>query len=130
MYYNKAILAGFLVRDPELRYVPSGTAIGTFALAVQDRYGEKKETCFIDVTTFGKLAENVCKFTKKGSNVLVEGRLQLQTWERHGRKRQKHQVVAMSVVFITKATEEVNATIPEATVLPVPTDDDIDLEPF
>jgi single-strand DNA-binding protein len=133
MYYNKTILAGFLVRDPELRYLPSGTAVGTFTLAVQDRYGEKKDTCFIDVTTFGKLAENVCKFTKKGSNVLVDGRLQLQMWESKGQKRQKHQVIAMSVIFITRTTEEVNvpnATVPNTTVPPVLTDDDVDLEPF
>ena len=115
MYYNKIIEGGFLTRDPELRYLSTGTAIGTFTLAVQDRYGEKKETCFIDVTTFGKLAENVCKYVKKGSNVLVEGRLQLQTWESNGQKRQKHQIIGSGVTFITRQDEGTDTGAKQAT---------------
>lgn len=127
MYYNKVIEGGFLTKDPELRYLPTGTAIGSFTLAVQDRVGEKKETCFIDVTLFGKIAETICKYLKKGSNVLVEGRLQLQTWESNGQSRRKHQIIGSRVVFINRVDDTAKEAPATTTV---PPDLDPEFEPF
>src|SRR5688500_15469276 len=84
--FNKVILAGNLTRDPELRYTPSGTAIAKFGLALnrkwKDQSGEtKEEVTFVDVDAFGKQAELIGQYLKKGQPLLVEGRLRLDTWE-------------------------------------------------
>jgi len=104
-YYNKVILVGNLTRDPELRFLPSGMAVCSFGLAVNTtfkRSGETvKETCFIDVTVFGKQAENVHEYLSKGRSVLVDGRLRYRTWEdQEGKKRSKHEITAQTVQFI------------------------------
>lgn len=85
--FNKVIIAGNLTRDPELRYTPSGLAIAKFGLAVNRRWkdgqsGEQKEeVTFVDVDAFGKQAELIGQYVKKGQPLLVEGRLRLDTWE-------------------------------------------------
>lgn len=84
--FNKVIIAGNLTRDPELRYTPSGMAIAKFGLAVnrrwKDQSGEQKEeVTFVDVDAFGKQAELIGQYMKKGRPILVEGRLRLDTWE-------------------------------------------------
>ena len=84
--FNKVIIAGNLTRDPELRYTPSGLAIAKFGLAVnrrwKDQSGEQKEeTTFVDVDAFGKQAELIGQYLKKGRPLLVEGRLKLDQWE-------------------------------------------------
>ena len=98
--YNKVILMGNLTRDPELKYLPSGTAVARLGLAVNRTYtdrqsGEKKEeVCFIDLDAFGKTAETMNEYLQKGRTVLVEGRLRYQTWETDdGQRRSKHDVV-------------------------------------
>jgi len=84
--YNKVILVGNLTRDPELRYTPKGTAIAKIGLAI-NRYfttetGEKKEeVTFVDVDIFGRTAENVGQYMRKGRPILVEGRLRLDQWD-------------------------------------------------
>lgn len=84
MSLNKVLLLGNLVRDPEVRYSPKGTAYAKFSLATTTSYqhnGEKKEeTAFIDVTVFGKTAEKIGENCKKGTPIFVEGRLKLDTW--------------------------------------------------
>lgn len=103
---NKVMLMGNLTRDPELRYTPKGTAVGEIGLAVnrkvKDGDGWKDETTFVDVTIWGKVAENVSQFLKKGRGVFVEGRLQLDTWEDKdsGQKRTKLKVIGESVQFL------------------------------
>ena len=84
--FNKVILAGNLTRDPELRYTPSGMAIAKFGLALnrkwKDQNGElKEEVTFVDVDAFGKQAELIGQFLKRGQPLLVEGRLRLDQWE-------------------------------------------------
>jgi len=97
--YNRVILLGNLTRDPELRYIPSGTAVTDIGLAVSDKYKNKsgewvEETTFVDVTMWGRTAEVACEYLSKGSPVLVEGRLKLDTWEGNdGQKRSKLRVV-------------------------------------
>ena len=103
---NKVILLGNLTRDPELRYVPSGTAVANFSIAVNRTYkdgaGEKKEdTSFIRVVVWGKMAEICGEYLTKGRSVLVEGRLKSRAWETpEGQKRSALDVVATSVQFL------------------------------
>jgi len=100
------MLIGNLTKDPELRYIPNGTPVADFGMAVNrewtDREGEKhSETCFVDVVAWRKQAEVCDQFLTKGSLVYVEGRLQLDTWETpQGEKRSKHRVVAERVQFL------------------------------
>lgn len=96
--YNKVILVGNLTRDPELRYIPSGTAVTDIGLAVNDRRknasGEwVEETTFVDITLWARTAEVACEYLGKGSSVLIEGRLKLDTWEKDGQKQSKLKVI-------------------------------------
>ena len=103
---NKVFLMGNLTRDPELRYVPSGTAVANFTVAVNRPYkdgtGEKKEeVSFIKVVVWGKMAEVCGEYLSKGRPVLVEGRLKSRAWEaQDGQKRSALDVVATSVQFL------------------------------
>ena len=103
---NKVFLMGNLTRDPELRYIPSGTAVANFTLAVnrpyKDNAGEKKEdVSFIRVVVWGKMAEVCGEYLTKGRPVMVEGRLKSRTWEgQDGQKRSALDVVAVNVQFI------------------------------
>lgn len=103
---NKVFLMGNLTRDPELRYVPSGTAVANFTVAVNRTYkspsGEKKEDAsFIRVIVWGKIAEICGEYLSKGRPVLVEGRLQSRSWEgQDGQKKSALEVVASSVQFL------------------------------
>lgn len=95
--FNKVILVGHLTRDIELRYTTAGAAIGNSAIAVTRKYtlnGEKREeTCFIDLTFFGKQAEVSNQYLQKGSRLLVEGRLKFDQWQdSNGQNRSKHSV--------------------------------------
>ncbi len=105
--YNKVILVGNLTRDPELRYTPKGMAIAKIGLAVNRNWtsesGEKKEeVTFVDVDIFGRTAENVAQYMKKGRPILIEGRLKLDQWDdkQTGQKRSKLGVVAETVQFL------------------------------
>ena len=98
--FNKVILVGNLTRDPELRYTPKGTAIAKIGLAVNrvwtNEAGEKKEeVTFVDVDVFGRTAENVGQYMRKGRPILIEGRLKLDQWDdkQTGQKRSKLKVV-------------------------------------
>ena len=108
---NKVFLVGNLTRDPELRYIPSGQPVVTFTVAVNRAYnsqsGEKKEeVSFIRVVAWARLAENCNDYLKKGSPVLVEGRLQSRSWDaQDGTKRSTIEVVAQSVQFLSRNTK-------------------------
>jgi single-strand DNA-binding protein len=96
--YNRVILVGNLTRDPELRYIPSGTAVTEVGLAVNDRRKNSAgewvdETTFVDVTLWGRTAEIASEYLNKGSSVLIEGRLKLDTWEKDGKKNSKLRVI-------------------------------------
>ena len=105
--FNKVILMGNLTRDPELRYTPKGTAIAKLGLAVnrvwKTETGEtKEEVLFIDVDAFSRQAETIGQYLKKGSPVLVEGHLRLDTWDdkQTNQKRTKILVAAENVRFL------------------------------
>ncbi|MDD5173868.1 MAG: single-stranded DNA-binding protein [Candidatus Omnitrophota bacterium] len=106
---NKVLLIGNLTRDPELRYVPSGTAVATFSIAVNRVYtsqaGEKKEeVAFIRIVVWGRRAEVCGEYLSKGSPVFIEGRLQSRSWEgQDGQKRSTTEVIADNVQFLRGA---------------------------
>ncbi|HNQ74647.1 MAG TPA: single-stranded DNA-binding protein [Verrucomicrobiota bacterium] len=105
--FNKVILVGNLTRDPDLRYTPKGTAIAKIGLAVNrvwtNEAGERKEeVTFVDVDIFGRTAENVGKYMRKGRPILIEGRLRLDQWDdkQTGQKKSRLGVVAETVQFL------------------------------
>ena len=102
---NRVILLGRLVRDIELRYTQSGAAIGSCGIAVTRKFsvnGEKREeTCFIDITFFGKQAEIANQYLGKGSKLLVEGRLKFDQWtDNNGNNRSKHTVAVENMEML------------------------------
>lgn len=105
--FNKVMIIGNLTRDPEIKYTPKGTAIADIGLAVNRNYttesGEKREeVTFIDVTLWGRVAEIVGEYCKKGRPLFVEGRLQLDTWDDKatGQKRSKLKVVGENIQLL------------------------------
>jgi single-strand DNA-binding protein len=102
--FNKVILAGNLTRDPELRYTPKGTAIARLGIAVNRRWksesGEMKEdVTFVDVDAFGKTAETIGQYLKKGRPILIEGRLRYETWEDKQTKQKKSKLGVVMETF-------------------------------
>jgi single-strand DNA-binding protein len=105
--FNKVILMGNLTRDPELRYTPKGTAIAKIGVAVNrvwtNEAGEKKEeVTFVDVDIFGRTAENVGQYMRKGRPILIEGRLKLDQWDdkQTGQKRSRMGVTLEGFQFL------------------------------
>ncbi|NPA54003.1 MAG: single-stranded DNA-binding protein [Aquificae bacterium] len=129
---NKVFLIGRLTRDPEIRFLPSGTQVTTFTLAVKRAYKTKdssewkEETYFFDIEAFGFLAERVGKQLNKGTQILVEGSLRQDKWETpSGEKRTKIKVFAEKINMISPATKTEKSTVSseEPTI-------DIDTEDF
>lgn len=110
--YNKVILMGNLTRDPEVRYTSSGTAIAKLGIAVNRYWSNKdgqkqEETTFVDVDAFGRQAETIGQYLKKGRPIMVEGRLKLDQWDdkQTGQKRSKLGVVLDRFEFIDSRGE-------------------------
>ncbi len=104
MYLNKAMLFGNLTRDPELKALPSGMNVCNFSIATnrvyKDRDGKKQEqTDFHNVVVFGRTADMVAQYLKKGSSAYIEGRMQTRSWEQNGEKKYRTEVIADSVQF-------------------------------
>jgi len=105
--FNKVLLMGNLTRDPELRFIASGTAVASFGMAINRKYKQgdewKEDVCFVDITVWGKQAENCAEYLNKGRAVFVEGYLRLNSWETEaGEKRSKLEVVANTVQFLNR----------------------------
>lgn len=106
MYLNKAVIIGNLTRDPELRALPSGAKVATFGVATnrvwydKDR-NKKEDTQFHNIVVFGRPAETSAQYLKKGSQVLIEGRMQTRSWDDKstGEKKYRTEIVADSVQF-------------------------------
>jgi single-strand DNA-binding protein len=104
--FNKVMLLGNLTRDPELRYLPSQTAVVEFGLAINRKYkGQdgsiKDETCFVDCQIFGKPAEVLNKYCRKGNPLFVEGRLKFESWTKQdGSKASKLRVTVETFQFL------------------------------
>jgi single-strand DNA-binding protein len=107
--FNRVVLMGNLTRDPKVRQIPSGASVADLGLAASETYKSKngetvETTCFVDIVTWGRQAETCGEYLKKGSPVLVEGRLQLDQWESpEGEKRSKMRVRADKVKFLGKS---------------------------
>lgn len=105
MYLNKALIIGNLTRDPELRSLPSGIQVASFSVATnrvyKDKEGNKKEQAdFHNIVVFGRQAETTAQYLKKGSSVLVEGRMQTRSWDdKDGQKKYRTEIVADRVQF-------------------------------
>ena len=104
--FNKIILVGNLTRDIELRYSQGGSAIAKTGIATNRKFksqtGEQKEeVCFVDITFFGRSGEIANQYLRKGSKILVEGRLQFEQWtDQTGQKRSKHSVIVESMQML------------------------------
>lgn len=106
--YNRVIIIGRLTRDPELRYTPNGTAVASFTLAVNRKFN-REETDFIDVVAWRQSAEFCANYGSKGRLTMVEGRLQVRTYEtQEGQKRRVTEVVADELRFLDKAGTSYN----------------------
>ena len=111
--FNKVILAGNLTRDPELRYTPKGTAVARIGMAINRTWktetGEtKEEVTFVDVDAFGRQAEVIAQYMKKGRPLLIEGRLKLDQWEDKNthQKQSKLKVVLDGFSFLGTRGED------------------------
>src|SRR6266550_3059867 len=103
--FNQAIVMGNLTRDPELRTTPGGQQVASFAVATNrtwmDASGERKEAVeYHEIVAWGKLGELATQYLSKGRKVMVIGRLQTQSWEKDGVKRQRTEIVASDVNFL------------------------------
>ena len=110
--YNRVTLVGNLTRQPELRKTKNGAAVTDLGIALNRVWtGEngqrQEETTFVDVTVWGRAAENAAQYLQKGRSVLVEGRLQMETWQdkQSGQERSKLRVVADTVQFLGSSHE-------------------------
>ena len=134
MFLNKAILIGNLTRDPELRSLPSGIQVATIGVATnrvwKDKNGAKQESAdFHNVVVFGRQAETVSQYLRKGSSVLVEGRMQTRSWDgSDGQKKYRTEIVADRVQFGPRPGGAVTSNPPssKAPEQPTPPDDAID----
>ena len=112
--FNKVILIGNLTRDPQIKYTTGGTAIAELGMAIGRKWfdkttnQQKEETTFVDVTLFGKQAEVAGQYLAKGRPVMIEGRLQLDSWEDRetGHKRSKLRVVGENLVLMGGKRED------------------------
>ncbi len=108
--YNKFIGMGNLTRDPELSYLPSNTPVVDFGIAMSHTWtkdGQKKESvCFVDCRCFGKMAETINEYFTRGRPILIEGRLDFDTWtSQDNQKRSKHRIFVERFTFVGEKTE-------------------------
>lgn len=112
--FNKVILVGNLTRDIELRYMPSGAALAKSAIATTHKYkdqlnNQQEEVCFIDFSIFGRAAEVANQYLKKGSKVLLEGRLVFEQWTaQDGSTRSRHSLKVETLKMLDTKTQETN----------------------
>ncbi|BDQ29232.1 single-stranded DNA-binding protein [Helicobacter ailurogastricus] len=135
--YNKITLVGHFTKDVEVRHLPSGSVVGSGGIATNHTYkkqdgSKEQETCFVDVTFFGRTAEIAQQYLHKGSKVLIEGRLKFESWtDSMGNKRSKHVVVAENLVMLdskaqsapqdyTQASQGYTQSYPQTSKTPAP----------
>lgn len=109
--FNKIIIAGNLTRDVELKLFQTGASIATIGLASNKKFRKpdgslSEETCFVDIKLFGKTAQIANQYLKKGSKVLIEGRLTYETWtDQSGSKRSRHVILADGMTMLSSAND-------------------------
>jgi len=101
MNFNQIILAGYLVRDPELSYIANQTAVANFDVATNYKRGEREETCFAHCVAFGNIGETIVKYLTKGQPIFIIGRLTQDRWEaKDGSKRSKMKITVTEFRFV------------------------------
>lgn len=118
MSYNKIILVGNLTGDIELRYTQGGMAVASSVIATSRKYThnneKREEVYFVDITFFARSAEVANQYLRKGSKILVEGRLNFEQWsDQSGQKRSKHSVVVETMQMLDSKPQESTNSIPE-----------------
>ncbi len=104
--YNRVVLLGNLTRDPQLKYLPSNTAVCEFGLAMNRQWrdadgNQRDEVCFVDIAAFGRRGETINQYMSKGRQILIEGRLKFDSWtSQDGTKRSKLSVVVDNFTFV------------------------------
>ena len=99
--YNRIVLLGNLTRTPESRSTQSGTSVCKLGLAVNRKFKDSEDTCFVDCVAFGKVGEVIQQYCDKGDPLLIEGRLSFSTWDdKDGGKRSKHEVVVENMQLL------------------------------
>lgn len=133
MYINKAMVFGNLTRDPELRALPSGAQVCSFAIATNRTYkkadGTKAEEVeFHNIVVFGRQAETCAQYLKKGSSAYVEGRIKTRSWEKEGVKQYKTEITADTVQFGPRSSGGTTSASRDVSEAPqvAPKDDAID----
>lgn len=125
MDYNKVILIGRLTRETELTYTPNQTAVCKFGLAVNYKYKDKEDVCFVDCVAFGKPAENIQKYVDKGQELMVEGRLKFDTWKgKDGKDHARHSIVVERFTFVSGQKKQ-QAAPAQQSAPPPPEEEDI-----
>lgn len=123
--FNKVIMVGNLTRDVELRYLQSGSAIATIGLACNRKYKKQdgsqgEEVCFVDAKLFGRTAEVANQYLKKGSKVLIEGKLTFEQWtSQQGAKQSRHTISVESLQMLYANAPQVDMTPPSNVGVPV-----------
>jgi single-strand DNA-binding protein len=127
--FNKVILIGNLTRDPQLSYTPNQTAVVDFGIATNRRWtgqdGQPRtETCFVDCRAFGKPAETINKYCRKGRPLMLEGRLTFDSWTgQDGTKRSKLRVTVENFQFLSAAGAPQEQSVPEGDESQIPPGD-------
>lgn len=116
MYINKAQILGNITKDPELKSLPSGIKVTSVSMATNRKYtsnGEKKEdTEFHNIIAFGKVAEIIAQYAKKGSPLYVEGRIQTRSWETEGVKKYRTEIIVENFQFGPRASSQPTEVVP------------------
>ena len=135
--FHKTTLVGHLGRDPEMRYLPDGTAVSNFSVAVNDGWGDNKKTIWFRVSAWRKQAETVNEFLAKGSKVLIEGRIRAdengnpRLWNRQdGSVASSFELSATNVTFLSNKSENETLNGESGVAADDPVDDDLDSIPF
>lgn len=123
--YNRVVMVGNLTRDPELKQLPSGQSVCRLNVASNRQFRNRQtgdmvqEVCYVDVDVWGAQAESSSKYLEKGRQVLIEGRLKLDSWQdAEGNNRSKHSLVADRVVFLSSGNQDGNGSQEDSTESP------------
>ena len=103
---NKAILIGNITKDLELRKTQNNKSVVNFSIAVNEGYGDKKTTEYIDIVAWEKLAETIVDYCSKGKKIMVEGRIRTQEYESQGQKKKSTYILASEVEFLSPKGEQ------------------------
>lgn len=127
---NKVHLIGNLTKDPELRYTKQNTPVASYTIAINNRYGEKQQTDFINISTWGKSGEFIKKYFQKGQPIAITGRLKNRNYEdNNGVKHYSMEVITEDIEFVGSKKEEVKIE-PREEFVPSFSKDDFDDLPF